>query len=387
MSVLDELIRYESANSGLAFREQVYSQTEARELVIDIVALANASVSGSRFLVLGVRDVVGGQRTLTGVSKAEFDVLKKLIRRLISGAVEPAFKIAVKTLMVDDSRIGVVIVSDCDNRPYLFTAEAGGDFPPGSGWVRRGTQQLPLQREDLQRMFEAKFTRPKPKLDLRIGFPGSAPQNEITLRVLPLDELPSDLAAGRLRKMLEAKANAKEILGKTETQFSRLMHAQVFGMDEPYEARGEDTLKLQLERTAAEYARADEFYKYEVRAHQLDLVVAYDGESSLSSAMLQLKLPRLEGMGIAKHLYYSTERETDGDSYPEVDEGSHTIGVQTRFGSVQPGTMVKVFRQAPRIWMRQPAAGKTIPVDCTVHAPELSEPVHQTLIIRIVAAR
>lgn len=111
-----------------------------------------------------------------------------------------------------------------------------GGLPAGSGWIRRGTKVFPLLRADLQRIFEAKLaTKSSVEVTPRVGFPGDEPQGEVSLPALGLDELPSAVAAAKLRNVLEAKESARAVLGRTETHLSRLVHARVFGVDEPYE--------------------------------------------------------------------------------------------------------------------------------------------------------
>ena len=56
MSTLEQLIRFESAHSRLAFRRDIYGAGQDAEAVIDCLALANADTSARRYLFLGVDD-------------------------------------------------------------------------------------------------------------------------------------------------------------------------------------------------------------------------------------------------------------------------------------------------------------------------------------------
>ena len=156
MSKLEDLVLFESANSALAFRERAYAADEAALLLQDLLALANADVEGPRFLFVGVHDSTDGSRVLSGLSADAMARLKRTVPALVSGAVEPPFKIVIRALKVQQAKIGLVCLSECHNPPYLLAKDVAG-LPAGIGWVRRGTRQLPLLRADLERMFASRL--------------------------------------------------------------------------------------------------------------------------------------------------------------------------------------------------------------------------------------
>jgi len=385
MSQLEDLVRFETANSSLAFRELAYGRDQRSPLLRDVLALANAAVEGPRFLFLGVRDRVGGEREICGIERADWTACKELVSGALRMAVEPLLKVTARSLEIDGKLVGVLCLPTCNDRPYLLSANVGPRLHAGAGWIRRGTECLPLLRADLERMFADKARRVADVFDVVIGFPGDPPQSEITLPVLPLDELPSVVAAKKLHKVLEAQQDAKAILGKTETQFSRLVHAQVFGVEQPYERHSEDSLRMLIVQTADDCRAADEHYQFELRAHKLEVVLCNRSDSSLSDAALLVTLPRLDGVGVAERLY-TANGGGSRDGYPRVTAKAHTVDIEASLGTVPAGATLRGFREAPRLWTRPAAAGITIPVDCTLHARELREPLRETLVARIVAA-
>jgi hypothetical protein len=236
-------------------------------------------------------------------------------------------------------------------------------------------------------MFEQKLASATASIDLRVGFAGKTPQEEIALPVLELEGLPSAVAAQKLRAMLDARQSAKEILGRTQSQFARLMHTQLFGADQPYESHSDDSLRMLIGKAEEEYRAADEHYEFEIRTHPLNLVLSNSSNIALASVMLRLKLPRIPGIGVAEKLYSATGSESNGpNAYPLVSTGAHTISIQAEIGGVAAGATIPVFKLPPRLWVREAATGKSIPVDYTLHASELREPLRDTLIIRIVEA-
>ena len=386
MAKLEDLALFESANSALAFREQAYAASDAARFLRDALALANAEVEGPRFLFVGIRDVAGSERTFPGIDAEAISEMRRTLPALLAHSVEPPFKIGVRSLKIRDATIAMLCFSECNNAPYLLRESVAG-LPAGVGWLRRGTRQAQLTRADLQRLFAQRVGAALAAADVRVVFAGEPPREDLELPVLDLAGLPSALVAGRLRQMLEAKKITKDVLGRTETRFNRLLHAKVFGADQAYESHGDDSLRLMIDKAKDEHAVADRHYELAVRAHKLELVVCNRGSVTLESVMLRLRLPNLAGIGVADRLYSATGFETvSSDAYPVVTVGERVIDIEANVGSLAPGATVAAFREPPRLWLREPAAGKSIALDYTVHARGLREPVSDTLIIRIVPA-
>jgi hypothetical protein len=384
MAKLEDIALFESANSAVAFRGRAYAPSDAARFLSDVLALANAEVDGPRFLFVGVRDVAGSERSFPGVDAEAMSLMRRTLPALLARSVEPPFKIVLRALKIRGATVALLCLSECNNPPYLLRKNVAG-LPAGVGWLRRGTRQAQLTRADLQRLFERRAGSAPAAADVKVVFAGEPPREDLELPVLDLAELPSAIAAGRLRQMLEAKNSAKEVLGRTETRFDRLMHAQIFGVERPYESHGDESLRLMIDKAKVEHAVADRHYELAVRAHKLDLVVCNRGSVALDSVMLRVRLPNLPGIGVADRLYSATGVDSDtGGAYPLVTVGKHVIDVDAAIGSLAPGASVAAFGEPPRLWLREPAAGKSIALDYTLHAHGLAEPIRDTLILRVV---
>jgi hypothetical protein len=381
MPKLEDIVRYENANSCVAFRERAYRREESAALLQDLIALANAAAEGPRFLFLGVNDIIGGKRDIAGIARTDWTVCRHVLGAAV-GVIEPRLKVAARSVVVDGKLVGLLYFAECGDPPYLLGERVPRGLQAGCGWIRRGTKTLPLLRADLLRLIEGK-ARPEPAFDIIIGFPGDPPQTEITYPVLPLDELPSAVAARKLHQLLEAKRSTKVILGKTQTRLSRLVHAQLFGVDKPYEHHSDDSLRVLIARTADDHRAADEHYEFELRAHKLQLLVQNRGPGSLEGAVLRVELPRLDGIGVAERRYASDGAVGDG-RYPLVTTRDRIIAIETAIGVVPDGATVAAFRDEPRLWARPQAAAKSVAVHCTLHARELREPLRETLVARFV---
>ena len=384
MTTLAHLIRFESPHSGLAFRKSLYGPGDEDEVVADCLALANAEVRGRRFLIIGVDAADAEDRPITGVDRSELARFRKRFERLISRCVEPELDATVRAVELDGKLIGYVRIKNCEAPPYLATRALGKKIQVGQGYIRRGSKNFPLRRSDLKRMFaDVQVPREGEPL-VRVRFAGNEPSERLTLPALSVSRLPSELAADRLKGMLEMHDQARERFGRTETMLSRLMHAKLYGAEVPFEKHSDQSLVVALQNVDIDYSAADAHYLYETRAHRLNLLVSNESESNLHDAVLEVTVPRVQGTGLAERVFDEdqiTSRARSG--YPAITPGKHTVSIRAELGTLYAGRSVRAFAEPARFWVRPAAAGKAVPLDFELVADELAAPIKGSLVIYI----
>jgi hypothetical protein len=386
MGNLRDLVRSGKADSALAFRERAYGKGDEVELLRDVSALANAAATGSRFLCLGVRDSPDLERTFPGVSRQACSWIQEILPRLVDQAIEPQLSIRMITVTLGEALVGVICVEACDDPPYLFSRRVSSLVSAGSGWIRYGIKQRPLLRQDLERIFEKKFRACGVSSEIRVGFQGPVPREEITLPVLPLDAMPSVLAARRVEKMLDARRLSKAVLGHADTRIDRLVHAQVSNEAQAYRSHDTTTLRTMLCMIPREQASADEHYQFETRTHKLNLLVGNLTDAALTDVLLVLKIPRVEGVGVVDRIRAAAGMQAAlQQRYPLVEAGPHAVSVQADGIYIPKGATVNAFREPLRVYLREPVVGKTIPVSYSLSGRGLSGAIRGTL--RIVVGQ
>ena len=387
MSSLDQLVRLEVANSAVAFRARAYGADDRLELLRDLLGLANAAVEGSRYLILGVDDTVGGERKITGISDAAHAEAHGLCTHLVNEFFDPPLPVRIEDLVVDGKKIVVVALLDCSGQPYLLKANASGSMRQGSGWIRQGAEYRRLVRSDFERIFEEKLLSRDTGVDIRIGFAGAMLQTALELPVMRLDELPSKLAGNRVRRMLAARQAAQSSPGEEISRIQRLVHAQVFGPDEVYRPNSTTTLVEMLDGTDEEFETADRYYAYEERSHKLNLDLENLGERVFEGGTLVLDLPRIDGVELAERIWPSPDGSRPvPEGYPALELGPRMIRLKTPVGPIQPGAKSTALRQPLRLCPREPAIGRTIPIAYSLHSKSLRAPLSGSLQIRIIDA-
>ena len=385
LSKLADLVRFETANSALAFRATPYGAEDTASLLVDVLALANARVTGPRVLVLGVHDVVGGERRLEGVSQKGLSSLARPYKQAIRNYIKPALNISISSLVVDDRTLAVIVLRKCRAQPYVLGKDLSRRLRAGISWIRRGSQQIRLEQADLDRLYG-----PRPKAGnagcrIRVAFEGPKLATSLKLPVLPLSSKPSELARGRIEGLLEAKKAAHDRLGATDTWLDRLAFARLHGADQPYETQTQVSLLVQLGKSEEENEAADQYYEYELRAHLINLVVVNVGDAPLNDASIVVEIPVTDGVAVADRIYppVGVMAEDIPKGYPKVEFGGRRTQVVVPLGRVDAGTRQTIFGQPLRLLLREPAVGKDLPINCTLFGKELSEPAGSSLNVAI----
>jgi len=379
MRALPDLIRNEDADSALTFRESVYRRGEQADLLRDVIALANAAVSGRRFLVLGVDDEPQRERRFPGISERSWKSFCNVLPGYLARTVEPRLAHSLQAVEVDDVLVGVVCLDSCEDPPYLLARRISSTMPAGGGWARRGVKQRRLMRKDLQRIFAGRFKRQEIG-DVTVGFPGELPREELLLPVLPLVALPSAQAEFKINRMLEANRVSKSVLGRADSRIARLVHAQVSGGTAPYREQNTKTMRALLGKLPIEHAVADDHYRFELRAHHLNLQLNNLGDKPHNDLTLTLRIPRVEGVDVAKRIYTATgDASARNGMYPKVDVGPRTIAVQVTGLKIPKRGSAEAFFEPLRLILREAAANQTIRVAYTLQGPTLGRPVQGRL--------
>jgi hypothetical protein len=383
MSELLELVCNQDADSSIAFRDRVYRRGDQAEMLCDVIALANAPVVGRRFLFIGVDDTPGRERRFPGVSERSWKSFCAALPAYLQRTVEPLIRVTLQALDVGGRLVGAVVLDSCGDPPYLLARNISAGMPAGSGWARRGTRQRPLLRKHLQRIFEGRLRRQEIS-DVSVGFPGELPREELLLPVMPLDGLPSAVAANKINRMLEADRVAKDVLGHSDSRIARLVYAQVSGGTAPYKEQGTKTMRVLLRDIPGEHADADGHFRYELRAHRINLQLDNLVERAQKDLVLTLKIPRIDGVEVPERIYAAPgQPKPRWTIYPKVDVGPKTIVVQVTGIKIPGRGSVAAFYEPLRLCLREAMAGQTLRIAYCLQGPTLARPATGRLKILI----
>lgn len=378
MKRLTKIVQSASPSTGIQFRKSAYGKAGVREFLRDVIAMANASVEGPRYIVVGVGFDARGRKHLAGVDRRDF-AGKPSYRELAGEFIEPQVRLRYHPVFVDGVRIGVYEIAECRDRPYMMRIDHSETLRRGDAYLRADDRVIKMGRRHLQGLFEAKFREAVSGANIEIGFPGEIIHKDLSLPACDLAELPSAIATAKLEKLIEVKRGARAS-GST-TMLARLTHARLFGTDSPYEERSAEDLVAELHEVRLQYEAADNHFLFEKHRHDLQLVVYNQGDEPIRDASLSLVMPNSTAFHVATRLppvleegRYIERLAAQQESYPTVTLSDSAVKVAVHLGDIGPGAMVDVFETPLRVCAGTEIAGRRFGIQYSLLAQNLRSP-------------
>jgi hypothetical protein len=390
MNELDDLIRFENENTSLDFKATQHPKHE--DLLKDLIAMANANVSGDRLIIVGMKHLPDGSRKFWGIKQGEF-VDSATYHQLIRENVEPEIPFEYIPYQFEAYLLGVFRIYDCNDQPYTMRKDFGS-LRAGDAFIRKGTHQPRLMRQDLDRIWERRqneFTA-----ILKVGFDVGGMPTEITIPAIGKMTLASDRAADEIRGILaeREKKVAKDLLLSRE-MFEAGIFRSVLGPPR-YEHRTSKELSENLETVKETYREDDLHELYEVHSTKVNLSILNEGESYVEDASIEIRIPRVEGLRVANKIHPVPDRSGPfgvprlslysmlGRNYPTVKYYKQHIRISQSVGTLRHGKPVTAFEEPLRVVFGRELVGQKLSLDCTVFGKQLRAPRKETLMIEVV---
>ena len=383
MNRLAKIVQSATPSRRVQFRATRYGKRGARDFLRDLIAIANADVDGSRYIIAGAAFDKGGRKQLTGVDRADFTG-KPSYLALAREFIEPPVRLRYESVIVDDTRVGVYEIGDCQDRPYMMRKDFSESLRRGDAYMRSGDRAVKMNRRQLQTLFEKKFRDSVSADCIEIGFPGDIIHKDRRVPVYDLSQLPSEVAAANIRQFMEVKRRMKSSGGNT--MVARLTHARLFGTDSPYEDRSPEELAGEMQQIRRQYRDQDEHYLFEQNGQALQFVIYNQGDEPVRDASLTLVLPNHGALYVATRLPRVLEDDRFVDripseqaEYPSVTLSDDSVRVSASIGDVPAGEIFEAFARPLIICAGKDLAGRRIGIRLSLHASNLRAPAQSKL--------
>ena len=362
----------------MQFRKRPYGSKGIECFLRDVLALANTSVDGPRFVVIGVDIDSRGRRRVHKVSEKDF-LGKPAYTSLANDYIEPPLKIRYKPLSIDGDRVGVVEIGNCQDRPYMMRVDYSETLRRGDAYLRLDNTAIKMGRRQLQLLFEKKFQDSVSARNIEVGFPGEIIHKDRTIKSCDLSGLPSAMAASKLEQLLQIQMNSSGS-GST-TVMARLVHARLYGSDDPYISRSVEELVEEMKQIGHQYRHHDRHFLFEENCERLQLVVYNQGAEPVVDASIALVLPKGDDLFIADRLpkvlrddEFVDRSPDDIASYPSVNLHKKSIHISRRIGDIPVDEPVEVFASPVRICVGPALVGRRFGIRYTLHGRNLRSP-------------
>ena len=104
MNRLLKIARSGLPGTGVQFCEEAYGIAGIQRFLRDVLAMANASVDGNRYIVTGIRFDQSGERQVNPIDHKDFSG-KPFYPALVAEFIEPPINIIYKPSTVDGQRV------------------------------------------------------------------------------------------------------------------------------------------------------------------------------------------------------------------------------------------------------------------------------------------
>lgn len=254
----------------------------------------------------------------------------------------------------------------------------------GDAYMRLKDVVVKMGRRQLQTLFEKKFRDSVSSKDIEVGFAGDIIHKTLTLPSCDLSQLPSAVAAGKLEQLVKIQLDTP---GTGTTSFmARLVHAQLYGSDDPYIRRTPDELMAEMQQIGHKYRNHDRHFLFESNCEEVQLVVYNQGEEPIVDASLSLVLPKDDDLYVADRLpkvqrdKKFVDRSPDEiASYPSVSLHTQSIHITKKIGEIPVGEPIEVFASPLRVCIGPGLIGRRFGVRYALHGQNLRTPATGTL--------
>jgi hypothetical protein len=378
MDRLLKIARSSTPESGVQFRTQAYGDEGLRAFLRDVLALANASVEGNRYIVVGVDFDDKGRKRTHAVDADDFSG-KPSYQSLANEFIEPPVRIRYKPVSFDGTRVGVFEIGDCQDRPYMMRADFSEKLRRGDAYMRVKNAPVKMGRRQLMELFECKFRDSVSAGDIEVGFPGEIIHKELALPTCDLSSMPSALASAKLEEMLNIR-NISTNSGST-TMVARLTHARLYGTEDPYVDRSLEDILLELNQIRSRYRHQDDHFLFDERSQELQLVVYNQGQEPIIDASLSIALPNHNAFYVADRLpkrpvndRYVDRTPDEIASYPAVTLKDDSVHVTAKIGDIPAGEPIEIFTTPLLMCIGADLKGRRFGIRYALHGQNLRAP-------------
>jgi hypothetical protein len=375
MNSLARIVKAATPSTAVQFRKNAYGQQGVESFLRDVMALANASIDGNRYIVTGVELDARGRKRLTGVERDDF-AGNPAYQSLANEHIEPPLRIRYQAVSVDGKRVGVFSIGDCQDRPYMMRVDYSETLRRGDAYARVNNGAVKLGRRQLQALFEEKFKDSVSAETVEIGFPGEIIHKDMQFPTCDLAGLPSAVAGAKLHELMLAKDKA--CASGSTTFVARLTHARLFGTDSPYEERSADDIKAEMQQLEHRYRDQDDHFLYAQRGGKLQLIILNQGDDCIQDASLVLVMPNHSALHVARTLPklqrddgFVERSAAEQAAYPAVTLRDGSIQVTVKLGDVPAGEPVEAFESALRLCIGNELNGRRIGIQYSLFAKNL----------------
>jgi hypothetical protein len=153
---------------------------------------------------------------------------------------------------------------------------------------------------------------------------------------------------------------------------ARLVHARLYGSDDPYISRSSDELMQEMEQIRDKYEDHDRQFLFETNCEKIQLVVYNQGQDPIVDASIALLMPK-------DNEFYIDRSPDEMASCPSISVRDKSIHIASQIGDIPVGQPIEVFSSALRVCIGPALNGRRFGIRYALQGRNLRSPVKGTL--------
>ncbi|MEK5029897.1 ATP-binding protein [Paenibacillus sp. FSL R7-0302] len=134
----------------LDFKEKQYSKEKNVDLIMDIMAMANSSHNGDKFIIVGIKERPGGKE-IKGINPEEL-IDSSNYNQVVHSNIEPDIEFDYFKYEYNGATLGVFRIYGTENKPYMLKKKYER-LNEGLCLIRKGSTNSLAKRRDFDNMY------------------------------------------------------------------------------------------------------------------------------------------------------------------------------------------------------------------------------------------
>ncbi|OCX51935.1 hypothetical protein BEL04_18205 [Mucilaginibacter sp. PPCGB 2223] len=383
---IEELIRYYPEGPFLDFKFEEYKGQNKHELIRDVLAFANASIAGDRYIIIGVKKS-GDDIVLNSIEKPSDPAH---IQQYIHENIGPELEISYEPFLFENKQLMVLKIHGPNDQPYFALKNLQNDkskcvVRENEILIRKGSYKKLISRIDLDRIYSKRFSVKSLEDKISVVFEDGT--KKISVPCARNMVLPSQRNKHEILRYLRQK---EAIMNRSGWDY--LQHLDQF-IDTPkthYSQMDIRELKDRLQTVEMNYKDEDYHYIHEERAYRLSLKISNTSEQHLENAVITLRFPKLAGFTVSPGIALNTYQQTIvtginyQKGYPKVTMEESSTFVQSEIGDIRHMLPALAFEKPLRLAISESLTGQSLKFIATIHGRNLPTPQNHELELEFV---
>lgn len=404
---LDYLIENELENTRLDFKRKFYHKEKYNELIKDVMAMANAHVEDTKYIIFGVKLLEDGSRSFHSVQQLPDQAD---IEQLIHNNIEPTIELSFYPHKFKNHQLAILEVQGFNDRPYISKKDYRG-IKAGDSVIRKGSTTSPLNRNDLDKIYSHSNKNVNPH-KIEVGLNENL---ETILEVSAKGYNTKDLPSSKEKKFYEEKLTIlKEHIQEKDrknkaTPLSNVNIEGVVNFGRMFSENGvhdkkiyigtdnfgmpirlsEEELKGRIANVTKTYFEDDAYFLQENVAQNLNPYILNNSDKFLEDVYIELYISTEVGYIFTEHYDKPVNGLVPALSnhlsymYPNVEKDNDKYVITESIGTVRHQIKDTLLINPLKIIYSSEIIGKSIMLDYELHAKNLSNPFKGSLEIKI----